>query len=61
MKGQRIFFARGNAVMRDDRERMPDIQEAIARIEKYAGRGREAFKQDGLIQTWGFTSFANYR
>lgn len=38
--------------MRDDRERLLDIQEAIERIEKYAVRGREAFEQDELIQTW---------
>ena len=38
--------------MRDDRERLLDIQEAIERIEKYAARGREAFEQDELIETW---------
>lgn len=38
--------------MRDDRERLLDIQEAIERIEKYAVRGRAAFEQDELIQTW---------
>ncbi|HEY0547467.1 MAG TPA: HepT-like ribonuclease domain-containing protein [Pyrinomonadaceae bacterium] len=38
--------------MRDDRERLLDVQEAIERIEKYAARGREAFEQDELIQTW---------
>ncbi len=38
--------------MRDDRERLLDIQEAIERIEKYSARGREAFEQDELIQTW---------
>ncbi len=38
--------------MRDDRERLLDIQEAIARIEKYAARGREAFEADELVQTW---------
>ncbi len=38
--------------MRDDRERLLDIREAIERIEKYAVRGREAFEQDELIQTW---------
>ncbi len=38
--------------MRDDRERLLDILEAIERIEKYTGRGREAFEQDELIQTW---------
>jgi uncharacterized protein with HEPN domain len=38
--------------MRDDRERLLDIQEAIERIEKYAAHGREAFEQDELVQTW---------
>ena len=38
--------------MRDDRERLLDIQEAIERIEKYATQGRQAFEQDELIQTW---------
>lgn len=38
--------------MRDDRERLLDIQEALERIEKYAVRGRAAFEQDELIQTW---------
>ena len=38
--------------MRSDRERLLDIQEAIERIEKYAGQGSSAFEQDELIQTW---------
>lgn len=38
--------------MRDDRERLLDIQDAIERIEKYAARGREAFAADELIQVW---------
>lgn len=38
--------------MRDDRERLLDIQEAIERIEKYSACGREKFEQDELIQTW---------
>jgi uncharacterized protein with HEPN domain len=38
--------------MRDDRERLEDILDAIARIEKYSARGREAFESDELIQTW---------
>ena len=37
--------------MRDDRERLLDILEAIDQIEKYAARGREAFERDELIQT----------
>jgi uncharacterized protein with HEPN domain len=38
--------------MRDDAERLRDIQEAIAKIEKYAVRGRQVFDEDELIQTW---------
>jgi uncharacterized protein with HEPN domain len=29
--------------MTDDRERLEDILEAVARIERYASRGREVF------------------
>ena len=38
--------------MRDDRERLLDILEAIAQIEKYAVRGKPAFEQDELVQNW---------
>jgi uncharacterized protein with HEPN domain len=38
--------------MRDDRERLQDILEAIERIEKYASRGRSALCEDELVQTW---------
>lgn len=38
--------------MRNDRERLSDILEAIENIEKYAAEGKEAFEQDELIQTW---------
>ncbi len=38
--------------MRDDRERLLDLLEAITLIEKYASRGRVAFEGDELIQTW---------
>jgi uncharacterized protein with HEPN domain len=38
--------------MREDRERLLDILEAITRIERYAARGRTAFEQDELIQNW---------
>ncbi|MFN0123731.1 MAG: DUF86 domain-containing protein [Blastocatellia bacterium] len=38
--------------MRDDRERLLDIQEAIERIERYAVRGRAHFEQNELVQTW---------
>ncbi|MBL2912045.1 DUF86 domain-containing protein, partial [Klebsiella pneumoniae] len=40
--------------MRDPKERLRDILEAIARIERYASRGREAFEHDELIQVWIF-------
>ena len=38
--------------MRDDRQRLQDIVEAIERIQKYASRGRAAFDSDELIQNW---------
>lgn len=38
--------------MRDDCERLRDMLEAIAKIEKYARRGREVCQEDELIQTW---------
>lgn len=40
--------------MRDPKERLRDILDAIARIERYASRGREAFQEDELIQVWIF-------
>lgn len=38
--------------MRSDTERLKDIQEALAKIEKYTLRGRVVFFEDELIQTW---------
>lgn len=38
--------------MRDDRERLLDILEAIERIEKYAARGLQFFEHDELVQVW---------
>ena len=38
--------------MRDDRERLLDIIEAIENVQKYASRGIDVFKNDELIQTW---------
>jgi len=38
--------------VRDDSERLLDIREGIEKIEKYAMRGRPAFEQDELVQTW---------
>lgn len=38
--------------MRDDSERIRDIQESIEKIEKYSVRGKTVFFADELIQTW---------
>ncbi|MBI3576096.1 MAG: DUF86 domain-containing protein [Gammaproteobacteria bacterium] len=38
--------------MRDARERLRDILEAIEHIERYAAKGRSAFEADELIQSW---------
>jgi uncharacterized protein with HEPN domain len=38
--------------VRDPRERLEDILEAIGHIDRYAARGREAFEADELIQSW---------
>lgn len=38
--------------MRDPRERLRDILEAIDDIQRYAARGRQAFESDELIQNW---------
>jgi len=38
--------------VRDDRERLLDIQDAIRQIEKYAIKGFDAFSQNELIQVW---------
>lgn len=38
--------------MRDNIERLKDIQEAITEIEKYSSQGETAFKENELIQTW---------
>ena len=38
--------------MRDDRERLRDILEAIEKIEKYAKRGKQIFEREELIQIW---------
>ena len=38
--------------MRDDRQRLLDICEAMERIEKYTVRGRSAFESSELIQNW---------
>ncbi len=38
--------------MRDDRERLLDVMEAITQIEKYTKRGVDVFRRDELIQNW---------
>ena len=38
--------------MRDPKERLRDILEATAAIERYLDRDRAAFEQDELLQTW---------
>ena len=38
--------------MRDDHERLLDIQEAIERIDKYARGGWEEFRSNELVQVW---------
>jgi uncharacterized protein with HEPN domain len=38
--------------MRDPRERLRDILEAIAAIERHLPREKAAFEQDELLQTW---------
>jgi uncharacterized protein with HEPN domain len=38
--------------VRNVRERLLDVLEAIERIERHAAKGPEAFEQDELIQTW---------
>ncbi|RQW80593.1 MAG: DUF86 domain-containing protein [Methanothrix sp.] len=38
--------------MRDDKERLLDILEAIEKIEKYSSIGHEAFVEDERTQVW---------
>jgi len=38
--------------MRDPKERLRDILEAIAAIDRYHDRVRSAFEQDELLQVW---------
>ena len=38
--------------MRDSRERLQDILDAIQSIQRYAVQGRNAFAESELIQTW---------
>ena len=38
--------------MRDTKERLRDILDAMARIGRYTSRGRDAFDREELIQVW---------
>lgn len=38
--------------MREPAERVRDILEAIERIQRYVPRGKRAFEEDELIQSW---------
>jgi uncharacterized protein with HEPN domain len=38
--------------LRDPKERLRDILDAIAAIERYLARGKTAFEGDELIQSW---------
>ena len=38
--------------MRDPRERLQDILEAIQNIQRHTSAGRQAFQQDELVQSW---------
>lgn len=38
--------------MRNDSERLKDILDAIAQIERYSLQGRDRFEQDELVQVW---------
>ena len=38
--------------MRNDRERLADILEALEKIERYTPRGKQAFENDEMFQVW---------
>jgi|SRR4030042_3885355 uncharacterized protein with HEPN domain len=38
--------------MRNDRERLLDIKEAIENIKKYSVKGRHTFEKEELVQNW---------
>jgi uncharacterized protein with HEPN domain len=38
--------------MRDPKERLRDMLEAIEHIDRYTSRGKEVFERDELIQNW---------
>ena len=43
--------------MRDPTERLRDILEGIANIERYLDRGRAEFEKDELLQSWYLRQF----
>jgi uncharacterized protein with HEPN domain len=38
--------------MRDNGQRLKDILDAIAQIERYSLQGRDRFEQEELVQVW---------
>jgi uncharacterized protein with HEPN domain len=38
--------------MRNDRERLLDIKEAVENIKKYSVKGRSTFEKEELVQNW---------
>jgi uncharacterized protein with HEPN domain len=38
--------------LRDDRDRLQDILDAIKRIKRYGKRGRRVFEEDELVHAW---------
>ena len=46
--------------MRDDREKLRDIIEAIERIDRYAVQGRQSFEQDELHSNLVYSASTNY-
>jgi uncharacterized protein with HEPN domain len=43
---------RGHPFVRDPRERLQDILEAIQHIQRHTSAGGQSFEQDELIQSW---------
>ncbi|MCE3224637.1 MAG: hypothetical protein K0S58_2817 [Nitrospira sp.] len=43
--------------MRDNRDRLQDILDAIKKIERHAKRGRVVFEEDELVHTWMIHTF----
>lgn len=47
--------------MRDDRERLLDMLEAIRKIEQYAHEETYSSHDDNLVEVWMIHPFADYR